>query len=89
LLSSFYNADGTTGCSLEAQRFQQALPAFASADAQVIGVSMDNLSKHSALPGSHGMSRADAPPSRILHGQEAHISSPLGRDRRGLEELWG
>ena len=46
LVLYFYNADGTTGCSLEAQRFQQALPALEAAGAQLVGVSMDDLSKH-------------------------------------------
>jgi peroxiredoxin Q/BCP len=46
LVLYFYNADGTTGCSLEAQRFQQALPSLEAAGAQLVGVSMDDLSKH-------------------------------------------
>ena len=46
LVLYYYNADGTTGCSLEAQRFQQALPALEAAGAQLVGVSMDDLSKH-------------------------------------------
>ncbi len=40
-------ADFTSGCSLEAARFQQALPQFAAASAQVVGISMDSLEKHS------------------------------------------
>ena len=39
-------ADGTTGCSLEATRFQQALPAIEAAKAQLVGVSMDSLESH-------------------------------------------
>ena len=38
--------DLSPGCSLEAARFQQAAPAFAAANAQVVGVSMDSLEKH-------------------------------------------
>ena len=42
----FYNQDFSPGCSLEAARFQNALPAFAAVNAQVVGISMDTLEKH-------------------------------------------
>lgn len=37
----FYPRASTPGCSVEAQRFEQALPEFERAQAQVIGVSTD------------------------------------------------
>jgi peroxiredoxin Q/BCP len=42
----FYPKDFTSGCTLEAQRFAQDYPKFASRDAVVIGVSRDPVSSH-------------------------------------------
>lgn len=42
----FYPRDDTSGCTLEAKGFSTELPAFAAADAVVIGVSKDSVKSH-------------------------------------------
>lgn len=42
----FYPADFSTGCTLEANRFQLELPKFRALGAEVIGVSVDDLDRH-------------------------------------------
>ena len=42
----FYNQDFSQGCSIEAERFNQALGDFKAKGATVVGVSMDPMEKH-------------------------------------------
>lgn len=42
----FYPRDFTPGCTLEAQRFQRDLPEYQARNAQVIGVSADDVASH-------------------------------------------
>jgi len=42
----FYPRDNTPGCTLEAQEFQQALPALKKKNAVVLGVSRDTIASH-------------------------------------------
>jgi thioredoxin-dependent peroxiredoxin len=42
----FYPRDNTPGCTLEAQDFQKALPAFKKRGAVVLGVSGDSIASH-------------------------------------------
>ena len=42
----FYPRDFTPGCTLEAQRFQRDLPEYESRNAQIIGVSADDVDSH-------------------------------------------
>ena len=42
----FYPRDFTSGCTLEAQRFQRDLPAYQARNAQIIGVSADDVDSH-------------------------------------------
>ena len=42
----FYPRDFTSGCTLEAQRFQRDLPAYQARNAQIIGVSADDVNSH-------------------------------------------
>lgn len=42
----FYNQDNSPGCSVEAQRFEAAIPEFTKRRTRVLGVSMDSLEKH-------------------------------------------
>ena len=51
----FYNQDGSPGCSLEAQRFQQGLPKFEEANATVLGVSMDSVESHEGFCDEKGI----------------------------------
>ncbi|MGB5917175.1 MAG: peroxiredoxin [Phormidesmis sp.] len=42
----FYPRDFTPGCTLEAQRFQRDLPKYQARNAQVLGVSADDVDSH-------------------------------------------
>ncbi|MBX2863192.1 MAG: peroxiredoxin [Leptolyngbyaceae cyanobacterium MAG.088] len=51
----FYPKDFTPGCTLEAQRFQRDLPEFINRNAQVIGVSADDVDSHAEFCDSEGL----------------------------------
>lgn len=51
----FYPQDFTPGCTLEARRFQQDLPAYQSRNAQIIGVSADDVDSHAEFCDSEGL----------------------------------
>ncbi|MEM8613203.1 MAG: peroxiredoxin [Cyanobacteria bacterium P01_H01_bin.105] len=51
----FYPKDFTPGCTLEAQRFQRDLPEFIERNAQVIGVSADDVDSHAEFCDSEGL----------------------------------
>jgi peroxiredoxin Q/BCP len=51
----FYPKDFTPGCTLEAQRFQRDLPEFQARNAQVIGVSADDVNSHAEFCDSEGL----------------------------------
>lgn len=55
LVLYFYPRDFTSGCTLEARGFQQALPRFHSRSAQVVGVSADAADDHAAFCSSEGL----------------------------------
>ena len=42
----FYPKDNTPGCTIEAQEFRDAIPAFTEAGATVLGVSTDSVKSH-------------------------------------------
>jgi peroxiredoxin Q/BCP len=42
----FYPKDFTSGCTLEAQRFQRDLPKYMQKNAQILGVSADDVDSH-------------------------------------------
>lgn len=42
----FYPEDFTSGCTLEAKRFQQDLPKYQARNTQIIGVSVDDVQSH-------------------------------------------
>ncbi|WP_221088211.1 peroxiredoxin [Deinococcus aquaedulcis] len=52
----FYPRAGSAGCSIEAQRFEAALPEFERLGAQVIGVSTDTEAKQAAFRDSCALS---------------------------------
>ncbi len=52
----FYPKDDTTGCTAEAQAFQEALPEFQAAGFQVVGVSKDTVKKHASFKAKYGLS---------------------------------
>jgi thioredoxin-dependent peroxiredoxin len=45
----FYPKDNTPGCSIEAAKFEQALPEFHALGAEVIGVSTDSSQSHAGF----------------------------------------
>jgi peroxiredoxin Q/BCP len=51
----FYPQDFTPGCTLEAQRFQRDLAKYQALNAQVIGVSVDDLDSHEAFCDAEGL----------------------------------
>jgi thioredoxin-dependent peroxiredoxin len=51
----FYPKDFTPGCTLEAQRFQQDLPKYIARNAQVLGISADDVESHAEFCDSEGL----------------------------------
>ncbi|MEC4814639.1 MAG: peroxiredoxin [Scytonema sp. PMC 1069.18] len=51
----FYPKDFTSGCTLEARRFQQDLPEYLQRNAQIIGVSADDVKSHAEFCDSEGL----------------------------------
>lgn len=51
----FYPKDFTAGCTLEAQRFQRDLPEFSRRNAQVLGISADDVDSHAEFCESEGL----------------------------------
>ena len=55
LVMYFYPKDFTSGCTLEARRFQQDLPKYLGKNAQIIGVSADDVNSHAEFCDSEGL----------------------------------
>ncbi|WP_036487674.1 redoxin domain-containing protein [Myxosarcina sp. GI1] len=51
----FYPQDFTSGCTLEAKRFQQDLPEYVARDARVLGVSVDDVDSHAQFCDAEGL----------------------------------
>lgn len=51
----FYPKDFTSGCTIEARRFQQDLPKYLDKNAQIIGVSADDVDSHAEFCDSEGL----------------------------------
>ncbi|NDJ24563.1 redoxin domain-containing protein [Nostoc sp. B(2019)] len=51
----FYPKDFTSGCTIEARRFQQDLPKYLKKKAQIIGVSADDIDSHAEFCDSEGL----------------------------------
>jgi peroxiredoxin Q/BCP len=51
----FYPKDFTSGCTLEARRFQQDLPKYQQINTQIIGVSADSVNTHAEFCDSEGL----------------------------------
>jgi thioredoxin-dependent peroxiredoxin len=51
----FYPRDFTPGCTLEAQRFQRDLPEYLERNAQIVGVSVDDVDSHAEFCDSEGL----------------------------------
>ena len=51
----FYPQDFTSGCTIEARRFQQDLPEYKARNAQILGVSVDDVNSHAEFCDSEGL----------------------------------
>ncbi|GAB4540178.1 MAG: peroxiredoxin [Pleurocapsa sp.] len=51
----FYPKDFTSGCTLEARRFQQDLPQYQARNTQILGVSVDNVDSHAEFCDVEGL----------------------------------
>jgi thioredoxin-dependent peroxiredoxin len=55
LVLYFYPKDFTSGCTIEARRFQQDLPQYLEKNTQIIGVSADDIDSHTKFCDSEGL----------------------------------
>lgn len=51
----FYPQDFTSGCTIEARRFQQDLPQYQQRNVQILGVSVDDVDSHAEFCDSEGL----------------------------------
>lgn len=51
----FYPKDFTSGCTLEARRFQQDLPTYLAKNTQILGISADSVDSHAKFCDSEGL----------------------------------
>ncbi|MGF1459055.1 MAG: peroxiredoxin [Leptolyngbyaceae cyanobacterium] len=51
----FYPQDGTSGCTLEARRFQENRPTFQALNAEIVGVSADDVASHESFCAAEGI----------------------------------
>jgi peroxiredoxin Q/BCP len=51
----FYPKDFTSGCTLEARRFQQDLPKYRAKNTQILGISADDVESHAEFCDSEGL----------------------------------
>jgi len=51
----FYPKDFTSGCTLEAQRFQKDFPQYGQRNAEILGVSVDDIDSHAEFCDSEGL----------------------------------
>lgn len=51
----FYPQDFTSGCTLEAKRFQQSIDAYEALNTQILGVSADDVASHESFCASEGL----------------------------------
>lgn len=55
VVAYFYPADFTSGCTLEARRFQQDLPKYRDRNTQILGISADDVNSHADFCDSEGL----------------------------------
>jgi len=55
VVAYFYPADFTSGCTLEARRFQQDLPKYVKRHTQVIGISVNDVDSHAKFCDAEGL----------------------------------
>ncbi len=55
VVAYFYPKDFTSGCTLEAQRFQADLPKYLDKNTQILGISVDSVDSHAEFCDSEGL----------------------------------
>ena len=55
VVTYFYPKDFTSGCTLEARRFQQDLPRYIAKNVQILGISVDDVDSHAEFCDSEGL----------------------------------
>ena len=70
----FYNQDFSSGCSIEAERFNQALGDFKAKGAEVVGVSMDSMDKHEEFCSAKDLR------FKLLSDNDGAVSAAYGAD---------
>jgi peroxiredoxin Q/BCP len=68
----FYPKDFTSGCTLEAKRFQQDLPEYIARNTQILGVSADSVQSHAEFCDSEGLKFP------LLADQDGQVSKAYG-----------
>ncbi|HEY9890159.1 MAG TPA: peroxiredoxin [Candidatus Obscuribacterales bacterium] len=74
----FYPKDGTSGCTIEARRFQESRPEFQKLNAEIIGVSVDDVASHESFCAAEGI---EFP---LLSDVEGKVSKAYGSWLSGL-----
>ena len=83
----FYPRDDTPGCTREAQEFTEALPAFAAAGAEIVGVSKDTAAKHDKFRAKYGLPFTLVSDARTATSASATASG--SRRRIMARPTWG
>jgi len=68
----FYPKDDTSGCTVEALDFTALLPQFEAAEAVVIGVSPDTVSKHNKFTAKHNLAVT------LASDEDNHVATTYG-----------
>ena len=55
LVVYFYPKDFTSGCTIEARRFQQDLPKYLAKNTQILGISADSVNSHARFCDAEGL----------------------------------
>jgi peroxiredoxin Q/BCP len=55
VVAYFYPADFTPGCTIEARKFQQDMPQYRDRNAQILGISADDVNSHAEFCDSEGL----------------------------------
>jgi thioredoxin-dependent peroxiredoxin len=55
VVAYFYPKDFTSGCTLEAQRFQADLPKYIDKNTQILGISVDSVDSHAEFCDAEGL----------------------------------
>jgi peroxiredoxin Q/BCP len=88
LVVYFYPKDDTPGCTKEAMAFSEARAAFAAADTDIVGISMDTAARHAKFRDKYGLavSLAADPERQAIDAYGVWVEKSLyGRSYMGIE----